>query len=239
MAKWVTKTKGAKPEERNHSARSAAYIGLGRKNQKLRTLDALVAVAADLMRGGQTITVTKVADAARVSRTTAYRYFPTSEVLSAQATLAAANAVEARDLAKLTEGLHSPEEKLDAIIAGSHAMTAAHEAAFRSLVRFTVEGPTAIDSRGLAHRPTFRRMWIEGALSPLKKDLGPQRFNRLTGALCLLCGIEPVIVLSDICQMVPDEAREVKRWVGQQLLRAAIAEAAESRASRAKSTKKR
>lgn len=237
MVKRLTETKSdtLKPEEPQPD-RFTAYLDLGRKNQKLRTRDALVTVAADLICKGQAVSVTEVADTARVSRTTAYRYFPTSEMLAAQATLKAANTSESQELDAISVGPGSPQEKLDAIISGSHAITLAHETAFRSLLRFTVEAGTKV-GRDLPRRPAFRRMWVEGCLAPLKKDLGARRFNRLTGALCLLCGIEPVVVLSDICQMPQDEARELKRWAGQQLLRAAIEEAAAVRASRAKAKK--
>jgi AcrR family transcriptional regulator len=226
-----TKSKGAGPKQ--PTDRFAAYLDLGRANQKMRTRDALITVAAELIRTGQEISVSEVADAARVSRTTAYRYFPTSEMLAAQATFAAANVVESRQLDKIAQGPGSPEEKLDAIISGSHAMTTAHEAAFRSMLRFTVNDRTKNGSP--SRRPTFRRTWVEGALSSLKKTLGRERFVRLTCALCVLCGIEPLIVLNDICQLAPEEAREVKRWAAQQLLRAAISEAEESRPGSTKS----
>jgi AcrR family transcriptional regulator len=219
-----TEPEGSKPTG-PRADRVAAYLDLGRRNQKLRTREALVAVASDLLRKGQALSVAEVADAARVSRSTAYRYFPTSEMLGAQAMVAAVNAVEMEHVARIAAGLDSPAEKLDAIISGSHAMTMAHEAEFRSLLRFTVEINTKVDH--VLPRAPIRRAWIEEALSSLKNDLGRRRFNRLTAALSLFCGIEPVVVLNDIFGMAPQEAREVKRWAAQQLLRAAIGEVAQ------------
>ena len=49
----------------------------GRANQKLRTRNAIVEAAVDLMRAVQDITMLEVAKAALVSEATAYRYFPT------------------------------------------------------------------------------------------------------------------------------------------------------------------
>jgi AcrR family transcriptional regulator len=51
-----------------------------RANQKSRTRAALVEAAARLLRDGPP-TVAEAADAARISRATAYRYFPTQEAL--------------------------------------------------------------------------------------------------------------------------------------------------------------
>ena len=49
--------------------------------QKTRTLEALVAATRTLLGSGVTPTVEEVAIEARVSRTTAYRYFPTQRAL--------------------------------------------------------------------------------------------------------------------------------------------------------------
>ena len=59
----------------------------GRINQKRRTRAAIVAAAAELVRQGKSPTVAEVADAALVSRATAYRYFPSQEYLLAEAAL--------------------------------------------------------------------------------------------------------------------------------------------------------
>src|SRR5689334_2091027 len=53
----------------------------GRVNQKRRTRAAIVAAAKGLMSQGVTPTVAQAAEAALVSRTTAYRYFPTQDSL--------------------------------------------------------------------------------------------------------------------------------------------------------------
>src|ERR1700724_2472646 len=50
--------------------------GAGRANQKLRTRNAIVRPATDMMRTGRDVTMLEVAKAALVSEATAYRYFP-------------------------------------------------------------------------------------------------------------------------------------------------------------------
>jgi AcrR family transcriptional regulator len=66
---------------------SAAGLRKGRANQKLRTRRTLLETAAAMIAKGQRPTVTEVADAAEVSRRTAYRYFPTQVKLMTEASL--------------------------------------------------------------------------------------------------------------------------------------------------------
>ena len=52
-----------------------------RANQKERTRAAIVEAATEIVRSGTTPTVQAAAEAAKVSRATAYRYFPTQDSL--------------------------------------------------------------------------------------------------------------------------------------------------------------
>jgi AcrR family transcriptional regulator len=56
----------------------------GRANQKARTRAAIVDAAEALRAENGVPTVAEAADAARVSRATAYRYFPTQEALQVE-----------------------------------------------------------------------------------------------------------------------------------------------------------
>ena len=64
---------------------STPYEQHGRTEQKQRTRAALVAAARELVARGSTPTVEDAAEAASVSRTTAYRYFPNQRALLAAA----------------------------------------------------------------------------------------------------------------------------------------------------------
>jgi len=57
------------------------YQETGRVQQKARTLEALVGATRALLASGVTPTVEEAAAEASVSRTTAYRYFPTQHAL--------------------------------------------------------------------------------------------------------------------------------------------------------------
>src|SRR3954468_24579542 len=61
------------------------YESWGRAAQKSRTRDALVVAARELVASGVSPTVEQAAAAAAISRTTAYRYFPSQRALLAAA----------------------------------------------------------------------------------------------------------------------------------------------------------
>src|SRR5690242_20152399 len=81
------------------AARSQApsFETSGRVNQKRRTRDAIVAAAQAIVDRGESPTVAQAAEAAAVSRTTAYRYFPTQEslLLELSVTISVADVEEA------------------------------------------------------------------------------------------------------------------------------------------------
>src|SRR4030081_369915 len=60
---------------------SIPYELNGRIDQKRRTRDALIAAARELVANGDSPTVEGAAEAASISRTTAYRYFPNQRAL--------------------------------------------------------------------------------------------------------------------------------------------------------------
>src|ERR1700674_5109861 len=62
----------------------ASFEG-GRVNQKRRTHQAIVEAARTLLKQGNAPTVEEAADAALVSRATAYRYFPNQDALLLEA----------------------------------------------------------------------------------------------------------------------------------------------------------
>src|SRR5580765_191435 len=73
---------------------SIPYESAGRTHQKLRTRQALVTAARELVAQGVTPRVEEAAARASISRTTAYRYFPNQRSLL----LAAHPEMEARSL---------------------------------------------------------------------------------------------------------------------------------------------
>src|SRR5919112_2995632 len=74
-------------QEKGPAIMTKAWQQEGRVNQKRRTRAAILTAAVELLEQGQSPAVAEVADAALVSRATAYRYFPTQEYLLFEAAL--------------------------------------------------------------------------------------------------------------------------------------------------------
>jgi AcrR family transcriptional regulator len=193
-------------------------LNSGRVKQKLRTRNALVSAAAAFVRTGRVFSVADVADVAGVGRTTAYRYFPNQELLLAQAALSVVAETDDRSIYTVFDRSQDPFVRLDAVIAASHASTAAHDGEYRAMLRASLD-PSA-DS--VPHRLEIRRKWLADALAPVRKALGSRRYARLVAALSVFVGVEASVVLRDVAMLKPDAAGEVKRWAARAILRAAL-----------------
>jgi AcrR family transcriptional regulator len=195
----------------------------GRFRQRRRTRAAIVAAAAELLRSGQTPSVNDVAEAADVSRRTVYLYFPTLEQLLLDATLgmlsqrAVDEAIESAD----TDG--DVTERVAAMIRALNEMSTETLSLGRSLIRLTVESPSA-DSPSQPRRGYRRIAWIERALEPLRTELDAATFERLVSALAMVVGWEAQIVLNDLRGLSADEQVDTTLWAADALIRASLDE---------------
>ena len=189
-------------------------ISQGRVSQKNRTRTALVAAARELMQGGKQPTVSEAAEAALVSRATAYRYFPTQELLLAEVALFAAGGplfpIENRDL-PLPEALGS-------LVRGVGKWSFANEQHLRTLLRLS------LDPKSGVHRPGHRREWIADALRGGREHMDSRAYARLSKALTLLLGIDPVVVMRDIAGASEKEALDALEWAARTLVASALSE---------------
>lgn len=206
------------------------YESFGRVNQKRRTREALKAAAAALMGPGLAPTVGEVADAARVSRSTAYRYFPSNEALQAEVLLDLTIGDDLALIYQAADEAGTATARLDRVVAEDHRVVTAHEAAFRAALRSLV-GTGATVENAVPRRPGNRLRYLAAALEPLQDRLSPPQIRRLVAALALCVGIESVVVTRDVCDLTDSEAEETKRWAAQALLRQALAEAAPDHAA--------
>ena len=105
-----------------------------RANQKARTRAAIVEAAQQLHRQGITPTVAQAAEQARVSRATAYRYFPTQEALNIEVTDVTPKLV---DVEKLVGNLTTEdvERRLLLLVETFGQIVLAEEGQFRTALR--------------------------------------------------------------------------------------------------------
>jgi AcrR family transcriptional regulator len=202
----------------------------GRINQKRRTRAAILAAAVELLEQRQRPTVAEVADAALVSRATAYRYFPTQEYLLFEAALESTRSDIDRELEENTLP-ENPEARLEMLIDALQKRIIDKEPAFRTMLRLSLEQAPQEEQNGVESTPSRLRgggrvRWIEKALASVEGRLEVRSYKRLVAALSLCMGIEALVVLRDICALEAQEAEEVSRWAAQALLKAALGEAA-------------
>jgi len=183
-----------------------------------------------LMQSGMIPSVSDVAEAAGVSRATAYRYFPTQGALI-QATVAEALG----PILQWQSQSDDPAGRVAELIEFSYPRIDRYEATLRAALRLSLDQwaqarvgtvPEA-EKIGRGHRVGLLRT----ALSPLEERLTPAGMNRLAQGLSLVFGSEAFVVLKDIWKLKAREAREVAVWTAHALVEAARADATLQRAT--------
>jgi len=214
------------------TARERAAADARGDRQKRRTRAALLAAAAQLLAAGQTPSVAEAADAADVSRRTAYRYFPTQDQLLVEAALdglrpevEAALAAALPAHADAADDVAQAAARLDAAVRVISRLAVANEPLLRTMIRLTTGQLTgARPVRG------YRRIdWLTSAISPVKARLGARRFDRLLSALTSCVGMDSLFLLQDTRGLTPRAAEQVTAWTARALLAASVAEAAAGR----------
>lgn len=188
----------------------------GRANQKLRTRKHLLEAAAHLMKQGRNPSLEEVAEAALVSRATAYRYFPNVEALLVEASL---------DIAMPEpDELFGRDKSVDAVARLERADTAMHDAilanetALRAMLAHALQQR---DADAPPARQNRRSTLIEAALAPAQRDFKPSALPLLRQALALAIGTEAMLVTKDVLGLDDAQARRVKRWAIRALVSAA------------------
>ena len=196
-----------------------------RSNQRYRTRKDLIAAAARLMKDGREPSLEEVAEAALVSRATAYRYFPSVEALLVEASVDIATP----DIDTLfgTDAT-DPEARIDRAEAAMHRMSFDNEKAIRLMLAAALSRG---DRDNVPVRQNRRTALIETALAPAQSHFKKASYERLKAALALIFGSESMIVFTDVLRMDERSARAVKSWAVRALVRAALDES-ETRSDR-------
>jgi AcrR family transcriptional regulator len=196
------------------SAGAASSPPKTRDRQTRRTKRALIAAADEIFEEGRVPTVADVAERADVARATAYRYFPTQEALLLETTVLG-DSYPLRSIGALIEEIADPPQRLAEAVKRSASWTLEREARFRTLLRMSLEHEDA-------QRPARRRGYIAQLLADVEGRLTPDAYERLTGALTLLFGIDPIVSIRDNSDIPPARIPEILGWVAHELVRVAL-----------------
>jgi AcrR family transcriptional regulator len=203
-----------------------------RANQRRRTKAAIMEGARTLLREGKVPSVADAAEAAGVSRATAYRYFPTQGALVREAVDAGLvrgrSAWEERlgDAGELTERV----ERYVSLVFG---LMREDEALMRGYLLLALEQWAKLQAgEELGEAPIKRGGRLEAisaTLEPFTDQLDDAAIRRLSVALSLLVGIEAHVVFRDIWGLDDDEARGISLWMARVLAEAAAEEGGRQR----------
>jgi AcrR family transcriptional regulator len=194
------------------------YELTGRTRQKARTRDALIRATRTLLAAGVTPTVEQAADAAEVSRTTAYRYFPN------QRALLVATFPEIAATSLLPDPPpQDPMARVEAVAEALARQVVEHEPELRAQLRLSLE-PEDGDRPGLPYRTGRAIAWIEEALAPLRGRMPEPELRRLTLAIRSAVGIEALVWLTDVARLSREEAADVMLWSAHALVQSALAQ---------------
>ena len=193
------------------------YEQTGRVNQKTRTREALIAAARDLLAHGVLPTMEGAAAAAAISRTTAYRYFPTTRALL----VATYPHIEAPPPLG-ADAPADPIERLDLLLRDHAARILEYEPEQRAVLRLSLE-PGGTGPPDLPMNRGMRIGWISDALAPLRGRLPDDELTRLVHGIGATFGIEAFVWLTDVAHLSREEAVEIIRANALAILRAAIA----------------
>lgn len=190
------------------------------RGPRARTRRLMLAAATRLMQAGTIPSITDVAEAADVSRATAYRYFPSQAAL--------VHAVVDEALGPILDwksGSRDARVRTKSLLTASIPRIEAFEATFRAALKHALDQWAMRNARTESSEPQFTRghriALLRDAVAPLAGSMAPHMLDRLTRALSLLFGIEALIILKDIWGMEGEEAREVILWAADLLVASA------------------
>jgi AcrR family transcriptional regulator len=167
--------------------------------------------------------VPEVAAKARVSRATAYRYFPSRSAL-VTAVVGEALAPVRRFEPRSGDGLQRMRELFDK----TFPLFKEFEPHMRAALQLSLEHESLARLGLLEEEPYrrgHRRYMLHRAAAPLRARLGERTYERLIKALSLIYGIESYVVLRDIWGSSYRDVEAVARWMVDALIESALRQA--------------
>jgi AcrR family transcriptional regulator len=194
---------------------STSYEETGRSGQKQRTRTALLASARELIAtSGAAPTVAEAAEAAGISRTTAYRYFPSQEALL----IAAHPEVDTASMLDATTS-DDAADRVESVVRRFLTIIVDTEVQQRTMLRLSLT--PGVDRSGLPLRQGRAVGWISEALAPLAERLDADGVRRLAIAVRAVSGIESLVWLTDVAGLETAQAVEQVVWSARALVRQA------------------
>jgi AcrR family transcriptional regulator len=199
--------------------------GSAERGPRARTRKLMLVTATRLMQSGITPSVSEVAEAAEVSRATAYRYFPSQAAL--------VHAVVDEALGPILDWSSDSTDagtRVAELLATAMPRIDEFEATFKAALKLSLDQWAQRQAGTLGNEPLFTRGHridlLQDVTAPLSGTVPPEARDRLAQALSLVFGVEVLIVLKDIWGLTSENAQSVAEWAAKALVDAAVREAA-------------
>ncbi len=192
---------------------------------KAATFRLLLSTAMEIIRqDGHIPSVAEVAARSKVSRATAYRYFPSRSALITAVIDSSLGPVRT-----LASDNPDGRARVRQLFVETFPRFKEFEAQLRAAAQLSLE-QWALERAGLLEEEPYRRghrvRILAHAIKPLAPKLGPAAHDRLHRALSVVYGIEPYVILKDIWGLPDREVERIALWMADALVDAALRDAA-------------
>lgn len=197
------------------------------------TFKLLLDTAMDLIQqDGHIPSVAEVAVRSKVSRATAYRYFPSRSALITSVIDASLGPVR-----KLAADDRTGRERVHELFKSTFPRFKEFEPQLRAAAQLSME-QWALQRAGLLEEEPYRRGHrigiLQHALEPLKAQLTPASRDRLHKALSVIYGIESYAILKDMWGLGDRDLEKTVLWMADALIDASVREGAPAAAAATK-----
>lgn len=192
---------------------------------RAQTHDLLLQTAMSMLDQGWFPSVTELANAAGVSRATAYRYFPSQAALVSTVVDEVLGPV-----LQWQPTSSSAETRVHELLDFAYPRMDQHEGALRAALQVALQQWANERARRAQDEPKYRRgnrkRLLSLAVEPvLQAGVEPAAAARLAQSLSLLYGTEAMVVLKDFWGLDFRQFMDVVKWTSAALVRATLAEA--------------
>jgi AcrR family transcriptional regulator len=190
---------------------------------KAATFRLLLGTAMNIIQqSGHIPSVAEVAVRSKVSRATAYRYFPSRSALVTAVIDSSLGPVRT-----LASDNPSGRERVHELFEQTFPRFKEFEPQLRAAAQLSLE-QWALERAGLLEEEPYRRghrvRILQHAIEPLAPLMTPAVRNRLHRALSVVYGIEPYVILKDIWGLPDREVERIALWMADALIDAALSE---------------
>lgn len=184
---------------------------------RAKTFNALMDTAMHMLEEGWFPSITELAEAAGVSRATAYRYFPTQSDLVAYVVDESLGPIKTWESDEKTVS-----KRIEGLLHFTYRQLEMHEGALRAALQVSLQQWAATRAQKPTKVPLVRgnrRRLLAMVASPWKDKVSEDDFNRFLHGFSVIYGTEVFLVLKDIWGLELDEIQNVVQWMGKAMVR--------------------